>query len=273
VVGTDNALSGSTGVAARLGVGVDTVASLDEFFGSARFNLYGFGNDRAWARAEARSSVYSANDVTMAPTRVPRRETRLSGRVTAELFALHRDSDYLGTVSIAGTTGAGTPVSVVQDLDQEVRQVEAGLNIGVEATISLSGSVWLAVGGQVGGYYFDYDGRSTENRVQNVGPTVDRAYTLTLDDDRNGIGYSGTARAELGFDLVRGGQPGGRALELFVAGEAGYFSHRAQVRNPFSGDTVLNGGTTNLGTDDAFDWSMSIGMRLRLATASGVFVR
>lgn len=51
---------------------------------------------------------------------------------------------------------------------------------------------------------------------------------------------------------------------MFVSGRASYLSDRAQVINPFSGDFILAGGTTFLDTDEAFDWGISIGLRLRL---------
>jgi hypothetical protein len=170
---------------------------------------------------------------------------------TASVSISYRDRDHLGVTSIT------TPVIATQILEQEVTELELGVSVGVEAVVPLSANVRFTLGAQAGAYYYDYDLSSVETNAQNFGPAADRAFTTELKDSVGDIGYHGDAFAELAVDL-------GPRVEMFVIGRASAFSDRAQVRNPPNGTFVQDGGTSALGTDHAFDWGISIGLRIGL---------
>lgn len=226
--------SGSTGLGGNVPMEVDTEEQVDEY----RMNWsMRFG-------AEPPAEVLEAL------------RTRLNA--TVGVTATYRQRDHLGITSIT------TPVIATQRLEQDVKELEIGVSAGLEAVVPLSAGARLRLGAQAGAYYFDYDLRSVERNTQNFGPLADRDFTTRLQDSVGDIGYHGDAITELSIDL-------GARLELFARGRASYDSDRAQILNPFSGTAVQNGETTRLGTDHAFDWSISIGLRIELSQGSGRF--
>jgi len=224
-------LGGSTGISGNVPIEVDTEMQVESYRADWNFR---FGADPP---AEALEAL----------------RTRLNATVGASIT--YRDRDHLGITSIT------TPVIATQRLEQEVGELELGLSVGVEAVVPIGAEARLTLGAQAGAYYYDYKLDSLETNTQNFGPAGDRAFTTALDRSVSDIGYRGDAFAELSVDL-------GPRAELFAIGQAGAFSDRAQVRNPPNGTFVQQGGTSDIGTRHAFDWSMSIGLRIALTQGS-----
>ena len=176
-------------------------------------------------------------------------EMRARLRAEAGLTISYRDRDHLGVTSIT------TPVIATQTLEQEVTEWEIGVFAGVEAIVPLNTDIRMTLGARAGLDYYDFDLRSVETNEQNFGPDADRAYSRSLEDSVSGISYHGDAFAELSADL-------GSRLEIFARARVHYSSDRARILNPVNGTFVQNGGTTSLGTDDAVDWTVGIGLRI-----------
>jgi hypothetical protein len=217
--------SGSAGLSGNVGMEVDT---------EARVEAYRIG----WSMRFGADPPAEVLD-----------ELRASLNGTVGITASYRDRDHHGTLSIT------TPVIATQTFDQDVDELELGVNVGIEAVVPFSADVRLRLGAQAGAYYYDYDLRSVEHNVQNFGPAADRDFTTELRDSIGNIAYAGDAIAAIEVDLSP-------SAILFLSGEAAYFSDRAQVLNPPNGTFVQNGGTSALGTDDAFDWRVGIGLRI-----------
>ena len=238
VVGTTELPGGNTGVTANLGVSVVSSVSFHEYDAGYRY-VFGDGDDQA---------------------ALDQGQVALSG--LAGIDVRYRERDHEAEVSITRTTPP--PISVVQTLDQRVDELEVAAVVGAEAVIPLGTRARFTLGGEIGGYLYDYDLRSTETRVQpGIGPVADQDYTLRIDDDEGGVAYSAEIRGEFVIDVsgrpIDGQHRGG--VELFAGGGGRFLSDRAQVVNPFSGDFVLAGGTTFLDTDHAFDWRVFAGLR------------
>ncbi|WP_260580570.1 hypothetical protein [Sphingopyxis sp. PET50] len=168
-----------------------------------------------------------------------------------------RDRDHRGEVSIT------TPVIASQLIEQDVDERELHLLLGGQAVLPIGPAARFVIGAEATGYLYDFDFDSLETVDQNFGAAADRHFTRRIEDGKSGAGYGGTIRGELTLDLgARPVDAGHRRAELFVAAQGSYFSDRAQLRNPTSGDFVLVGGTSGLGTDDVYDWSVSLGFRL-----------
>lgn len=234
---TDNAPSDSTGIGGNVALDVDTEVSLNAFAPRIGYSWDVGGRGATVVRGSYGHFFDQPYD----------------NLILFNAFAdgLVGDRDHRGVVSIT------TPVIATQTLDQDLDELELGITVGFQAFFPIGGGAHVSIGGEVGVYAYDYDLSSLETNAQNFGPAADRAFTVRLDDSESGIGYRGAATAELGIGI-------GRDFELFVAGEARYQSHRAQVVNPFSGDFVLAGGTSFLDTDNTFDWRISLGLRMQL---------
>jgi hypothetical protein len=244
-VNTAPAPSGSTGAAANRGLTVDTHTEVREFSGSARYEILDFG--------EAGSD----------PLESPRANSRVSAGLIGELFVDYREREHFGEVEIPGVP-AGTPPVIAQALEQDVDELAIGAALGVEALIPLGGGAGVRFGVDLGLYYFDHELDSLQTNEQLVGPPEDRAFDIALEDGESGIGATTAVRGEFILDVsgrpVDGNARGG--VEIFAGAEGRFMSERAQVNNPFSGDFVLAGGTTFLGTADTFDWRVFAGVRI-----------
>lgn len=227
-------LSGSTGLSGNVQLDVDTEVEVETY--RANWSMR-FGGEPS---AEVLDTL----------------RARLNG--TAGVSISYRDREHLGILSIT------TPVIATQTLEQDVGELEIGVNVGLEAVVPFSADVRLRLGAGAGLDYHDYDLRSVARESQNFGNAADRDRTTELRDSIGDIGYHGDAIAAIEVDL-------GPSAIMFLSGEAAYFSDRAQVLNPPNGTFVQNGGTTALGTDDAFDWRISIGLRIELSQGSHRF--
>ena len=235
VVGTDNAPSGSTGVSANEGLAATTEVSVEELYGGVDIPLL-------------RLAPGNASDAQFA---------RSGATILAGLDFIHRDRDHDGSVILSGVTGGGFEFHLNQLLEQHLHEFEAHGSLAAEFVQPLGSDARATFGARGGLYYFDFELESVEDRTQNFGPASDQAYTVTLGDGRDGIGFRGEAFAELAIELSP-------TLELFGSGAARYYSHRARLQNPSSGDFVLEGGTTFLTSEDAFDWQVAFGLRIML---------
>lgn len=242
IVNTDEAPSSSTGVTADFGTSGTTSVSFDSFGAEFRFNLVD--------RVPGRGTLFEGGPDGSG--------ARPGGNDRFRAFAGfgfgYSERDHLGTVRIAGTTGGGFQFFVNQDLDQQVTEFTGSLLAGVDYAIALGGGVRANVGVEARVIYFNFDLRALETRTQNIGSPPDQSFQNIIDDEEDGFGYGGTVRVGLEGDLSR-------AITLFIEGRARYTSDRGQIVNPFSGDFVLNGGTTFLATDDAIDVQIMIGLR------------
>ena len=237
-VNTAMSPGGSTGGTANRGLTVDTNTEVKEFSGSARFDVWTFGGESTWT-----------------PVQSPRRRDRgVSAELTGELFINYRDRYHFGEIDIPGVP-AGTPPVINQVIEQDVDELEIGATLGVETHVPLGSGAQFTFGVDLGPYYFDHGVDTLQTNRQLVGGPQDLAFTLEQQDSESGVGVRGDASAELAFAVS--GQ-----VDLFARGGVSFTSDRAQVVNPFSGNFVLDGGTTFLDSDDTFDWSVGIGLRI-----------
>lgn len=243
IVNTRPAPSTSTGVTGDFGLVGGTDTSVDIFSVEARHYFYGDSPLDTGGSADEASEGGLRIDPYLG----------LAGQ--------YRDRNHDAQLEIAGTTGGGFNFNVLQLLDQQVEELEISALLGVVATVPFGPGARFTVGAEARVTYFDFDLSSLETRTQNIGPTSDQSFTNLIEDGESGIGYAGIVSGRLGIDLAR-------RVELFLAGQASYQSDRAQVNNPFSGTFVQNGGTTFLGTDEAVDWTVSVGLRLRLGAGT-----
>jgi hypothetical protein len=227
---------GSTGVGGNVALEVTTETRVQQVSGT-----YGY---------------YDIGEFSLNPFDVPGTSTRrvtlapdLSIGLGFGVDLLEREHD--------GETQIHIPVEFSQVIHQRLNEHMFRAFGGLDAAFPLGSGAHFRTEVQVGGYYFDTDLVSEESVRQNFGPTADRAFTTTLEDSDSGVGFRVDAGAELGFGL-------GGAVEAFLAGSATYFSHRAQVVNPSSGDFVLDGGTTFLDAAEALDWQVMLGVRIGL---------
>ncbi|MEQ1689040.1 MAG: hypothetical protein ABL874_10740, partial [Sphingopyxis sp.] len=212
--------SGSTGIAGNVPVRATTEVNVREFSGGYRHHIIG-PNANHFNMIRAPLST----DSKPAPIII----------AYGGIDVVHRERDHRGMVSIT------TPVIATQTLDQRVKEFEIGLTAGIRTAIPFGSGARLTLGGEVGAYHYGYDLRALETVSQNFGPLNDRAFTTPIEDSKSGIGFRGTANAELAIEI-------GSGFEFFLAGTASHSSHRAQVINPPNGDFVLAGGTTLLDT-------------------------
>lgn len=230
IVNTAESPSGSTGVTGDFGTTGTSDVSVRSFEGGYRYSFFDLP-PTGWVE-----------------------EPRVRFAPFVGVAGAYRERDHQAQLDIATTLGSGFQVQVRQQLDQSVDETEFGAVAGVEAVVPLGPGVRIDFAAEAGVYYYDFDLSSLETRTQNIGPASDRSFTNRIEDNESGVGYSGTVQVGLGIAVDR-------QIELFIAGKASYFSDRAQVVNPFSGDFVLDGGTTFLGTDEAVDWRAMIGLR------------
>ncbi|WP_156878312.1 hypothetical protein [Sphingopyxis sp. QXT-31] len=167
-----------------------------------------------------------------------------------------RDRDHVGEVSIT------TPVIANQLLEQDVDERELHVLAGAKAEVPLGNIARFLIGAEASVYYYDFDLKSLETIDQNFGPLDDRSYTRSVEDGRTGVGYTGTIRGQIILNLGEPKTDGSARAELFLAARAAYSSDRAQILNPPNGDFVQAGGTSGLVTNDAIDWSVSLGFRV-----------
>ena len=232
IVNTDESPSTSTGVTGNFGLRGTTEVSVKSFEGGYRYSFFDLPSEGRAAEPRVRLAPFVG------------------------VTGAYRERDHQARLDIATTLSSGFLVQVSQQLDQEVVETEFGVLIGFDAAALLINDVRFDLRVEAGAYHFDYDLRSLETRTQNIGPASDQSFTNLIEDGESGIGYSGSVQVGLGVAVDR-------QIELFLAGRASYFSDRAQVINPFSGDFVQDGGTTFLGTDDAIDWRVMAGIRFR----------
>lgn len=233
---TANSQSGSTGVGGNVAVGIATETQVKALSGT-----YGYYDIGEFHLGAADVPGVTARRVTPAPD--------LSLGLGFGVDLLEREH--------YGETEIEFPVQFNQTIYQHVNENLFRAFGGLDAAFPLGSRAHFGTEVQVGGYYFDTDLVSEEAVMQNFGPAADRAFTTRIEDDESGIGFRVDAGAELGFGL-------GGAVEAFLSGSATYFSHRAQVVNPSSGDFVLEGGTTFLDTAEALDWQVMLGVRIGL---------
>lgn len=239
--------SGATGVAGNLGVSVETEVQSREFYGAYH---YIFGGD-----TPRRGTLEDRFDEELAEwSRIPR------GFLYAGVNVDFGTRDHRGVETITRTTAPA--ISVVQTLDQEVDERRAGAVLGGEWRVPIGVNVRFSASAELSVDYYDFDLTTVRTRAQNIGSPSDQAFEERSEDSVNGVTYGGRLRGELAIDLSGVGRP--RSFEIFIAGEVLYRRDRAQIENLFSGDQVLRGETIRIGTDDAEDFSLMVGVRTAL---------
>ena len=233
IVNTDQAPSTSTGVTGNFGTTGVTDVAIQTFEGVYRYHF-----------SDVPPVGWTA-------------EPRISLNPFVGVTGVYRDRDHQALLEIVTTLGSGFQVQVSQQLDQEVTEHELGALLGLDATAQLGSNVRVDLRAEAGLYHFDFDLHSLETRTQNIGPTSDQSFTNLIEDGESGIGYSGSLQIGLTVAI----DP---RFELFAAGRANFFSERARVFNPFSGDFLLGGGTSFIGSDQALDLIIMIGARIPL---------
>ncbi|MFK7841929.1 MAG: hypothetical protein AB8B54_06675 [Sphingorhabdus sp.] len=171
---------------------------------------------------------------------------------TATLFinALFMDRSFRGETN---ANVFGTPIT--QGRDQTVQDRLFGLGGILNGRLPVAEGV-SATGSVAGGlYYRETDMEATEWNMCALCPPADQNFTLTFAEDDSGTSFAGTVAAGLEFDVSRD-------LKFTIGADASYVSDIGQIINPSSGDQVLNGETTRLGTTDAWRWQATAGFKL-----------
>lgn len=194
---------------------------------------------------------FSLHEIKLSATTPISEERAFSSSATLFVNALFMDRNHTGQTN---ATVFGTPIT--QHRDQEVSDRLFGLG-GL-----LNGRLHVAEGvnavGSLGGaaYYRNTDMTATETNDCGLCPPADQNFTLTFEESDSGISFAGTVSAGLEFDVTP-------YLKFLVGADASYISDVGQIINPSSGDQVLAGETTRLGTTSAWRYRGVAGLRLR----------
>lgn len=195
-------------------------------------------------------SDFELHDFKLSVTTPISEERAFSSTATLFINALFMDRNVKGETN---ATVFGTPIT--QRRDQEIQDSLFGLG-GI-----LNGRLRVAEGvtgtGSVGAgiYYRDTDMKATETNDCGLCPPADRNFMLNFDESDTGIAFAGTATAGLEFDVTS-------RLKFMIGANASYLSDVGQIINPSSGDQVLSGETTRIGTTDAWRWRATAGLKL-----------
>lgn len=172
---------------------------------------------------------------------------------TATLFinALFMDRNFKGETN---ATVFGTPIT--QSRDQNVQDRLFGMGVLLNGRMPISKGVSLTGSVAGGVYYRDTDMDATEWNMCGLCPPADQNFTLTFVEGDSGASFAGSVAGGLEFDISPD-------LKFNIGADASYVSDLGQIINPSSGDQVLAGETTRLGTTDAWRWQATAGIKFQ----------
>ncbi|WP_417623023.1 outer membrane protein [Parasphingorhabdus sp.] len=143
-----------------------------------------------------------------------------------------------------------------QSRDQSVSSTYLGIGGALGVKQQIAPGVALTGSAAGGIYYRDSDLYSMERNSCALCPPADQDFTLTFDESDSGAAFAGSVSAGLEFDVTP-------EVKFAVGADASYLSDTGKIINPSSGDQVLQGETTRLGTTDAWRWRATAGFKLR----------
>ena len=169
----------------------------------------------------------------------------------------HRDRDYFASIAGSGTSGSST-FSFGQDRAQSLNEDMFEVGLDGRITFSLGDGFTAKLRVAEGVYRQESELRSTEHNVANFGPSVDRDFTIAIDDDDGGWGLHSLGEASLLYSITP-------SLGVIFGGAVDHRTNVGSVFNPNSGDQVFfDGLSTTLNSDDAWSWNVFFGLRFRL---------
>lgn len=193
---------------------------------------------------------FKLHDIKLSATTPISDEQAFSSTATLFINALFMDRHHRGQTN---ATVFGTPIS--QRRDQEIQDRLFGLGGILNGRLRIADGV-TGTGSIAGGiYYRDTDLKATEINDCGLCPPADRNFTLNFDETDSGVSFAGSVSAGLEFDITS-------SLKFTAGADASYLSDVGQIINPSSGDQVLAGETTRLGTTDAWRWRATAGVKL-----------